>query len=71
MYYLRSYLIILIIAIIGSTPLFKDICNKLKQNKKFTVFMDILEVLYCFILLIIVTAFLIDASFNPFLYFRF
>ena len=33
--------------------------------------MDILEIVFIFTILVLVTAFLIDSSFNPFLYFRF
>ena len=66
-YHVRNYLVILIIAIISATPLLKNIFNKLKSNKV----IDSLEIIYYFILLITITAFLIDSSFNPFLYFRF
>ena len=69
-YYLRSYLTLLIISIIGATPLFKNIISKLKETKIKGI-INILEPIYIIILLILSTAFLIDASFNPFLYFRF
>lgn len=64
-YYMKSYLIILIISIVGCTPLFKNFCNKHEKIFKF------IEPIYYIVLLIIVTAYLIDSSFNPFLYFRF
>ena len=68
-YYLKSNLILLIISIIASTPLIKYLFNKLNiRNKKI---FGVLEVIYYVILLSLTTAFLIDASFNPFLYFRF
>ena len=70
-YYLKSYLLIIIISIIASTPLLKNICIKLKEKERLTKVMDILEIVFIFIILILVTAFLIDSSFNPFLYFRF
>ena len=66
-YHVRNYLVVLIIAILGVTPLFKNLFSRIKTNK----LINTLEILYCFTLLIIVTAFLIDSSFNPFLYFRF
>ena len=69
-YYLKSYLILLIISIIAMTPLLKNIINKLKDTKIGIIF-DILEPIYYITLLTLTTAFLIDASFNPFLYFRF
>ena len=69
-YYLKSYLILLIISFIAMTPLLKNTINKLKDTKIGIIF-DILEPIYYIILLTLTTAFLIDASFNPFLYFRF
>ncbi len=69
-YYLRSYLVLLIISLIGATPLFKTIIGKLKETK-LKIVIDILEPIYLIGLLLLCTAFLIDASFNPFLYFRF
>ena len=69
-YYIRRYLILLIISILGATPLFKTIINKLKETR-LKLIIDILEPIYIISLLLLSTAFLIDASFNPFLYFRF
>jgi alginate O-acetyltransferase complex protein AlgI len=66
-YHFRNYIIVLIIAVVASTPLIKNIFTKIKNNKLISVF----EIIYYFGLLIIITAFLIDSSFNPFLYFRF
>lgn len=69
-YYLKNNLSLLIISIIGSTPLIKYIVNKLKTSK-YRKLIDSLEVITVLVLLILVTSFLIDESFNPFLYFRF
>ena len=69
-YYLKSYLIILIVSIISSTPLIKNIIQKLRTTK-IKLIIDILEPITYITLLILTTAFLIDESFNPFLYFRF
>ena len=69
-YYLRSYLVLFIIAIVGATPLFKNIFIKL-NNTKVNKAINILEPIFYLILLTLSTAYLIDASFNPFLYFRF
>ena len=71
LYYLKSYLLMILISIIASTPLLKNICIKLKENNKTSKVMDILEIIFVFTILILVTSFLIDSSFNPFLYFRF
>ena len=70
-YYLKSYLIVLIIAIFGATPLFKNIIEKLKNSKCLNKIIYILEPIFLVILLLLVTAYLIDSSYNPFLYFRF
>ena len=64
LYYIRSYLVLLIIAIIASTPLLKVIGNKFKK-------MEFLEPVIYIGIIILVTAYLVDTSFNPFLYFRF
>ena len=69
-YYLKSYLILLIISIISATPLLKTTLSKI-NNTKYKKIIDILEPITYIILLILSTAFLIDESFNPFLYFRF
>ena len=71
LYYFKSYIIIIIISIIASTPLLKNICIKLMKNNTINKIMGMLEILFIIIILMIVTAFLIDSSFNPFLYFRF
>ena len=69
-YQLRNYISILIISIIASTPIFKILINYL-QTTRLKPIINTLEPLYYLLLLTLSTAFLIDASFNPFLYFRF
>lgn len=63
-YYLQSYGTILLLAIIGATPLPKVLAGKIK-------FLQYVEPIALAGLLAIVTAYLVDGSFNPFLYFRF
>ena len=63
-YYLRSYVVILIVGIIGCLPVAKLYRAKVKENKT-------LETILCAALLVVVTAYLVDGSYNPFLYFRF
>ena len=70
-YYLKSYLIVMIIGIIAATPMLKNSITNLKENKKINNIINILEPIYLFILLAIATSYLIDSSFNPFIYFRF
>ena len=71
MYYLKSYLVTIIIAIIGATPLMKNIVEKLKKNNVMNTIINILEPIAMLGMLLIVTAYLVDNSYNPFLYFRF
>ncbi len=70
-YYLKSYAVILIVGAVGSTPLPSYLVNKAKTLKAGNVAMNILEPVCLVLLLVVCTAFLIDGSFNPFLYFRF
>lgn len=70
-YYLKSYMIILTIAAIGATPVPKRIAAIVKKNKRADRILNIVEPIALMALLAICTAFLIDGSFNPFLYFRF
>ena len=70
-YYLRSYTVIIIAGFIGATPLLKNIILKLKKNEKANNIINLLEPLYIISILLVVTAYLVDNSYNPFLYFRF
>ena len=72
-YYFRSFIVLLIISIISATPILKITINKIKQTKlnKIIEVLEILEIFIYFGLLTLSTAYLIDESFNPFLYFRF
>ncbi len=70
-YYLRNYIVVIIIALIGTTPILKNIIEKLKQNDKIEKIINILEPILLIILLLVITAYLVDNSYNPFLYFRF
>ncbi|TPE21489.1 MBOAT family O-acyltransferase [Clostridium perfringens] len=64
-YYLRNYFLVMIIAILGSTKLINNIYDRfIKKNKS----------LECLVLMIVFTlsvAYLVDSTYNPFLYFRF
>ena len=71
LYYLKSYFVTLLIAIIGATPLMKNAVDKLKENKVMNSIINILEPVCLTLLIFVVTAYLVDNSYNPFLYFRF
>ena len=64
LYYLRSYMVVFAVAIIGATPVPKLLANKAGFTKY-------VEPVVLLILLAVCTAYLVDGSFNPFLYFRF
>lgn len=70
-YYVKSYSIILIISIIGATPFLKNQILKLKEKKLINKIINILEPITLVFLLVFVTSYLVDSSYNPFLYFRF
>lgn len=64
LYMLKSFAVPLAVGIIAATPVSK------LWRKKFGEKVP-LETVFCAVLLIIVTAYLADGSYNPFLYFRF
>ena len=66
-YYFKSYFVILIIGIIGSTPIMKNAFSKEKMAK----FVNIVESIFLIFILLLSTSYIVDGSFNPFLYFRF
>lgn len=70
-YYLKSYGVTLLLAIIGATPLVKILVNRLAAKEATQKIVNLLEPVVLVILLIVMTAYLVDGSFNPFLYFRF
>ena len=65
-YYLRSFGGVLLLSILGATPLVKCATAKLPAR-----LVRALEPAVLMSLLILCTAYLVDGSFNPFLYFRF
>ena len=70
-YYMRSYGLLIVAALIGATPAVKTLVLKAKEHKSLDKIINLLEPLVLMALLVTVTAFLVDGSFNPFLYFRF
>ena len=71
LHYLKSYLPLLIIALFGATPFIKILIDKLRKNKYANNIINILEPILIVMILVVVTSYLIDNSYNPFLYFRF
>ncbi len=66
-YALRNNAVLLSIALLGATPLPKKLASHLEHHAASTV----LEPVLLASLLLLVTGWLVDGSFNPFLYFRF
>ncbi len=69
LHYLRSFAVIFALTLIGATPLPKKLYTM--AEKKFGIVTAIAEPAAVVILLLLATAYLVDGSFNPFLYFRF
>lgn len=63
-FYLKDYWLVFILALIGATPIPKNLASKTRVTQW-------LEPIVLVALLAISTAYLVDGSFNPFLYFRF
>ena len=70
-YNLLSYIFVLIIAIIGATPLVKNAILKLKEKANICRVINVLEPVFHVAVLLITTAYFVDGSFSPFLYSRF
>ena len=66
LYYLRSYAVIFLLGFVGATPLPKALAARLPDKLA-----AVLEPAALTGLLLVCTAYLVDGSFNPFLYFRF
>lgn len=71
LYYAKSYAVTFLIAVIGATPLCKNVVSKLAESARGAQVLAILQPIWLVLLLAACTAFLVDGSFNPFLYFRF
>ena len=67
LYYLRSYGLLFLMGFVGATPIVRDTARKLGEKP----YGAVLEVILMAVLLIVCSAYLVDGSFSPFLYFRF
>lgn len=66
-YYLKSYAVLFLLGILGATPAVKNAAIRVEKTK----IGGILEPVVLAVLLLVCTAYLVDGSFSPFLYFRF
>ena len=71
LYYLKSYAVLLLIAVVGATPLPRLLLQRLGIHPGGEKLRNLLEVPALLLILALSTAYLVDGSFNPFLYFRF
>ncbi len=71
LYFLRSYAVVFILAVIGATPIVKLLATKFAESEKTKKIANVLTAPVMLVLLVLVTAYLVDGSFSPFLYFRF
>jgi alginate O-acetyltransferase complex protein AlgI len=71
LYQMRSHFVLLAISIVGATPLPKSIYDRATRGQLGEKLLSVIEPVTLGALLVIVTSFLVDGSFNPFLYFRF
>lgn len=71
LYYLRSFAVVFLIGIVGATPLPKRAVERLGSTRAGAMAVDVLEPLVLVSVLAVSTGYLVDGSFNPFLYFRF
>ena len=67
LYYLRSYCPLFVLGIVGATPVVRNTANRIRTTRVGVV----LEPVVLILLLLLCTAYLVDGSFSPFLYFRF
>ena len=70
-YYFDSYSDVFLVAIVGATPLPTKIVRQFSEDGPGKKIMSVVEPVVLLGLLAVVTAYLVDGSFNPFLYFRF
>ena len=69
MYFLYTNVVILIISILASTPVFKKYTEALQEKSPRLIYVT--SILGYASVMILSTAYLVDSTYNPFLYFRF
>ncbi len=71
LYYLKSFGPLLITAVIGATPLVSLGIRRMRENGKAARVLNCMEPVVLLLLMLVITGYIVDGSFNPFLYFRF
>jgi len=67
LYYLRGFAVLFAAGFVGATPLIRDTAKRIYKTRVGAV----LEPVLLIVLLLVCSAYLVDGSFSPFLYFRF
>ena len=71
LYVFDSFFVLLVLCVFASMPFPKKLYEKIGLTKTGQKIYTVLEPLTIAVILVVCTAFLVDGSFNPFLYFRF
>ena len=71
LYCLRSFAVVLVAGVIGAAPAVRSLAGKIARKPAGGRLLNLLEPVVLAGLLLVMTAYLVDGSFNPFLYFRF
>lgn len=70
-YCLRSYAVVLVAALVGATPLLAAAVDRVRSSSRGAAVLNVCEPVFLAALLLMCTAFILQDSYNPFLYFRF
>lgn len=71
LYQLRNYMVVLVIGIIISTPIYKKIKSAAEKSPKLAAVTSVVGLVISCALVVLCVAMLVADSYNPFLYFRF
>ncbi len=71
LYYLRSYAGILLFAVCAALPCMRFLSEVIKKRPVYTKIWNGMEPIALLGLMVVISAYLVDSSFHPFLYFRF
>jgi alginate O-acetyltransferase complex protein AlgI len=67
LYYLAGFGVLYVMGFVGATSLVRDVAARVNRTR----IGALLEPVVLLLLLVVCTAYLVDGSFSPFLYFRF
>ena len=70
-YYVRSYAVVLGMGIVGATPFVSVALEKWMEKKVWGRMLGLAQPVFIVVVMMVVTGYLVDGSFQPFLYFRF